>query len=50
MTKERGGSLIFLASGDEVQSLNGEELAKYMNEESAKIAKLYVEMVKELPK
>jgi len=37
-------------SGDEVQSLNGEELAKYMDEESAKIAKLYAEMVKELPK
>jgi len=37
-------------SGDEVQSLNGEELAKYMDGESAKIAKLYAEMVKELPK
>jgi len=37
-------------SGDEVQYLNGEELAKYMDGESAKIAKLYTEMVKELPK
>jgi tripartite-type tricarboxylate transporter receptor subunit TctC len=37
-------------SGDEVQYLNGEQLAKYMDEESAKIAKLYAEMVKELPK
>ena len=37
-------------SGDEVQYLNGEELAKYMDGESAKIAKLYAEMVKELPK
>lgn len=37
-------------SGDEVQYLNGEQLAKYMDEESNKIAKLYAEMVKELPK
>jgi tripartite-type tricarboxylate transporter receptor subunit TctC len=37
-------------SGDEVQYLNGEELAKYMDQESVKIARLYAEMVKELPK
>jgi len=33
--------------GDEVYYLNGEELAKYMGEESVKISKLYSEMVKE---
>lgn len=33
--------------GDEVYYLNGEELAKYMGEESVKISKLYGEMVKE---
>lgn len=33
--------------GDEVHSLSGEELAKYMEIESAKIAKLYAEMIKE---
>jgi tripartite-type tricarboxylate transporter receptor subunit TctC len=37
-------------AGDEVYYLNGEELAKYMDVESAKIAKLYAEMVKETPK
>jgi tripartite-type tricarboxylate transporter receptor subunit TctC len=37
-------------AGDEVYFLNGEELAKYMEVESAKIAKLYAEMVKETPK
>lgn len=36
--------------GDEVHFLGGEELAKYMDVESAKIAKLYAEMVKEVPK
>ena len=36
--------------GDEVRFLNGEELTKYMDVESAKIAKLYAEMVKELSK
>ena len=36
--------------GDEVFFLNGEELAKYMDNESAKIAKLYAEMVKETSK
>jgi len=34
-------------AGDEVYFLNGEELAKYMETESAQIAKLYAEMVKE---
>jgi tripartite-type tricarboxylate transporter receptor subunit TctC len=33
--------------GDEVHYLNGDELAKYMEVESVKIAKLYAEMVKE---
>lgn len=33
--------------GDEVHYLNGEELAKYMGEESVKISKLYTEMMKE---
>jgi tripartite-type tricarboxylate transporter receptor subunit TctC len=33
-------------AGDEVYFLNGEELTKYMDGESAKIAKLYVEMIK----
>lgn len=33
--------------GDEVHYLSGEELAKYMEEESVKISKLYAEMVKE---
>jgi tripartite-type tricarboxylate transporter receptor subunit TctC len=33
--------------GDEVYFLSGDELAKYMDVESAKIAKLYAEMVKE---
>jgi tripartite-type tricarboxylate transporter receptor subunit TctC len=33
--------------GDEVNSLGGEELAKYMNIESLKISKLYAEMIKE---
>ena len=37
-------------AGDEVYFMNGEELAKYMDTESAKIAKLYAEMVKESPK
>jgi len=37
-------------AGDEVYFLNGEELAKYMDAESVKIAKLYAEMVKETPK
>jgi tripartite-type tricarboxylate transporter receptor subunit TctC len=37
-------------AGDEVHFLNGEELAKYMDAESEKIAKLYAEMVKETPK
>lgn len=37
-------------AGDEVYFLNGEELAKYMDTESAKIAKLYQEMLKETPK
>jgi tripartite-type tricarboxylate transporter receptor subunit TctC len=37
-------------AGDEVHFLSGEELAKYMETESAQIAKLYVEMVKETPK
>ncbi len=37
-------------AGDEVHFLNGEELEKYMETESAQIAKLYVEMVKETPK
>ena len=37
-------------AGDEVHFLNGEELAKYMEFESAKIAKLYAEMVKETRK
>jgi tripartite-type tricarboxylate transporter receptor subunit TctC len=36
--------------GDEVHYLNGEELAKYMDEESVKISKLYAEMVKESAK
>lgn len=36
--------------GDEVYFLNGEELAKYMDTESAQIAKLYAEMVKEITK
>ncbi len=36
--------------GDEVYFLNGEDLAKYMDGESEKIAKLYAEMVKETPK
>jgi len=36
--------------GDEVNYMSGEELAKYMDAESAKIAALYVEMVKETPK
>ena len=35
--------------GDEVNYMSGEELAKYMDAESAKIAALYVEMVKETP-
>jgi tripartite-type tricarboxylate transporter receptor subunit TctC len=33
--------------GDEVHYLSGEELVKYMEEESVKISKLYAEMVKE---
>jgi tripartite-type tricarboxylate transporter receptor subunit TctC len=33
--------------GDEVHYLSSEELAKYMEEESVKISKLYAEMVKE---
>ncbi len=37
-------------AGDEVYFLNGEELTKYMETESAQIAKLYAEMVKETPK
>jgi tripartite-type tricarboxylate transporter receptor subunit TctC len=37
-------------AGDEVHFMNGEELAKYMDGESAKIAKLYAEMIKETPK
>ena len=37
-------------AGDEVYFLNGEELAKYMDTESAQIAKLYAEMVKEVSK
>jgi tripartite-type tricarboxylate transporter receptor subunit TctC len=37
-------------AGDEVHFMNGEELEKYMDTESEKIAKLYAEMVKELPK
>jgi len=37
-------------AGDEVHFLNGEELAKYMEGESARIAKLYAEMVKESSK
>ncbi len=37
-------------AGDEVRFMSGEELAKYMDAESAKIAKLYAEMVKETPK
>lgn len=37
-------------AGDEVYFLNGEELARYMETESAQIAKLYAEMVKETPK
>jgi len=37
-------------AGDEVYFLNGEELAKYMETESAQIAKLYAEMVKETTK
>jgi len=37
-------------AGDDVHFLNGEELAKYMDTESAQIAKLYAEMVKESPK
>jgi tripartite-type tricarboxylate transporter receptor subunit TctC len=37
-------------AGDEVYFLNGEELTKYMETESAKIARLYGEMVKEVPK
>ncbi len=36
--------------GDEVHYLSGEELEKYMPVESAKIAKLYAEMIKETPK
>jgi tripartite-type tricarboxylate transporter receptor subunit TctC len=34
-------------AGDEVYFMSGEELAKYMDAESVKIAKLYAEMVKE---
>ncbi len=36
--------------GDEVYFLNGDELAKYLDVESAKIAKLDAELVKEAPK
>ncbi len=37
-------------TGDEVYFMNGEELAKYMDIESANIAKLYAEMLKETHK
>jgi tripartite-type tricarboxylate transporter receptor subunit TctC len=36
--------------GDEVYFLNGEELAKYLDEESAKIAKVDAELAQEAPK
>jgi len=54
VTKKVAGDKTFIdmieQPGDEVYFLNGDELAKYLDIESAKIAKLDAELVKEAPK